>query len=112
MEQTQKLGFAASSKGHQKELVTTRVPNVCTATSQPSTVQLELVALFHPEIQFDLKEHLIATFPTTAGTVKQQIRAEHKQTLHSRKAENQLIIPRLYRLPELVLSELSYQEGW
>lgn len=112
MEPTQKLGFAASSKGHQEELVPTRVPNVCTATSQPSAVQLELVTLFHPEIQFDLKEHLITTFSSQPGTVKWLIRAEHKQTLCSCKAENQLIIPRLYRLQELVLRELSYPVGW
>lgn len=83
---------------------------VCTATQQPLVLQLELT-VFHPEIPFDLREHLIATFSTKPGTVKWQIRAEHKQTLCSRKTENQLITPRLYKLQELVLRELSYQAG-
>lgn len=54
----------------------------------------------------------MATFSTKPGTVKWQIRAEHKQTLCSRETEKQLITPRLYKLQELVLRELSYQVGW
>lgn len=107
--------------GTPKDIVTTWMPNitsqhssasVCTATQQPLMLQLELVAVFHPEIQFDLKEHSIATFSTKPGTVKWQIRAEHKQTLCSRKTEKQPITPRLDKLQKLVLRELSYQVRW
>lgn len=75
-------------------------------------LQLELVTVSYPEIQFDQKEHFITTFSTKPGTVKWQIRAEHKQTLCSRETEKQLITPGLYKLQALVLRESSYQVGW
>lgn len=62
---------------------------------------------FHPEIQFDLNEHLIAAFSTKSAVTKGQIRAEHKQIRCSRKAENQLITPRLHKSQGLVLRSLA-----
>lgn len=68
----------------------------CKAAKSPppaSIAPVRAIPFFHPEMQFGLKEHLIATFSTKPGTVKRQIRAEHKQTPCSRKREDRANYP-------------------